>query len=587
MKRASRFSDSGSIRRGSFPDLSVQWFVPRQSPLPLRDSSGISPDSLCTECASDSLATLRHARRGGMGRAHGRGGPQSWCEGGGCPQGVLVGWIVGARTYDRSMSVGTVRDGDSGLLPGLRDALRAVVSADMRTVWQVPDADVSDALAVIGQARQLLESAEVALVREGVTRGLPAQSSWSVHDWVSVSQGRRAPRPATGHVACVVRVAKATVTRAGSALCDPDPQGTSDATAVDGEGGGGLGGVAAVVAAFTGGDLPLGKADQLVRFHECVRRVADPDLLETDLGILLGQACDETITTGPDERVRTRAPGLDEKKLAAAIAMTARMLRPDQDLADEDAQLKASRSLVKSAGPCGMTRYRVDMDPEGAAIIDAALAALSAPIMGPEGQPDERSAARRNADALVAIISRGVAAPGEAPTSDKARVLVTISLAALTDNHGRCGACGQHRPTGPLGLPLGPFDPGGRVSGHAGGLTATGQVLAPNAVRKLACEAGIIPAILGTHSEPLELGRTARYFTPGQKRALYLRDSGCTYPSCTMPAHWCDAHHLDYWSLGGNTNIDRAALLCERHHTRVHQHDLTATVTTHGVTWHL
>lgn len=481
------------------------------------------------------------------------------------------------------MSVGTVRDGDSGLLPGLRDALRAVVSADMRTVWQVPDADVSDALAVVGQARQLLESAEVALVREGVMRGLPAESSWSVHDWVSVSEGRRAPRPATGHVASVVRVARATVTRTGSALSDPDSPDTSDTTTVDGQGGGGL---AAVVSTFTGGDLSLGKADQLVRFHESVRRVADPDLVEADLEILLGQARDETTTTGPDERVRTRAPGLDEKKLAAAIAMTARMLRPDQDLADEDAQLKASRSLVKGAGPCGMTRYRVDMDPEGAAIIDAALAALSAPVKGPEGEPDERSAARRNADALITIIGRGVASPGEAPTSDKARVLVTISLAALTDNHGRCGACGQQRPAGPLGLP-GPLDPAGRVGGHAGGLTATGQVLAPSTVRKLACEGGIVPAILGTHSEPLELGRAARYFTPGQKRALYLRDGGCTYPGCTMPAHWCDAHHLDYWSLGGDTNTDRAALLCERHHTRVHQRDLTATVATRGVTWHL
>lgn len=54
-----------------------------------------------------------------------------------------------------------------------------------------------------------------------------------------------------------------------------------------------------------------------------------------------------------------------------------------------------------------------------------------------------------------------------------------------------------------------------------------------------------------------------------------------------MPAHWSDAHHLDYWSLGGSTDIDRAALLCERHHTKVHQYDVTASVTDRGVTWHV
>ena len=114
-------------------------------------------------------------------------------------------------------------------------------------------------------------------------------------------------------------------------------------------------GVPGVLAAFAAGDLPLGKTDQLVRFEESVRRVADPQLLEEDLGILLGHARDEVIASGPDGRTRTRVSGLDEKKLAAAITMTGRLLRPDKDLRDEDEALKASRSLTKSAGACGMT----------------------------------------------------------------------------------------------------------------------------------------------------------------------------------------------------------------------------------------
>lgn len=462
------------------------------------------------------------------------------------------------------MSAETAQYADRGLAPGLRDAVRALMCADPRSVWQLPDQEVADALATIGQARQLLEVAEVALVREGVARGLPAESSWSAQDWVGVSEGRHAPRPSTRHVAAVVRVADAATT---SAL-------HQDEDMV------GAGGIRAVIDAVADGSLPVGKADQLVRFHASVRRAADPELLEADLGLLLGAARDEVLRVGPDARATERVPGLDDTKLAAAITQTGRMLRPDAELREEDETLRASRSLTKAPGPCGLTRYRVDMDPEGAAIIDAALAALSEPITGPEGEPDERPYVRRCADALITIIGRGVSSPGEAPKTDKAQVLVTISLQALTADlaHGRCGACGQDLPRDPFGRAVG--------TGHAGGVAATGQVLAPSAVRKLACEGGIIPALLGTAAEPLDLGRAARYFTTGQKRALYLRDGGCTFPGCTMPAHWSDAHHVDYWSMGGTTDIDNAALLCERHHTRVHQRDLTCTITPRGVTWH-
>ncbi|WP_082807483.1 HNH endonuclease signature motif containing protein [Janibacter terrae] len=458
------------------------------------------------------------------------------------------------------MSVGDVQYRDRGLVTGLGDAVRALLYTDESTLWQAADGQITDALSTIGQARQLLESAEVALVREGMSRGLPSQGSWSAHDWVGVSEGRRAPRPSAQHVARVVRVA------------------------------GAAGATGEVTQAFEAGDLPLGKADQLVRFHESVRRVADADLLQEDLGILLRAARDEVIATGPGERVTDRVGGLDEKKLAAAITQTGRLLRPEQDLDDEDAAAKAARSLTKAPGPCGMTRYRVDLDPEGAAILDAALAALSAPVKGPDGAPDERTPTRRRADALLSIISRGVAAPEGVPRADKAQILVTISLHALSAAHGRCAACGQDLPghaPGATGQAFGgtAFDP--PTGGHAGGLTATGQVLTPTTVRKLACTAGIIPAILGTDHEPLELGRATRLFTPGQRKALWLRDGGCTYPGCTMPPQWTDAHHITHWAHGGATDLANAALLCERHHTHVHHHDLTATTTPHGVTWHL
>ena len=109
-----------------------------------------------------------------------------------------------------------------------------------------------------------------------------------------------------------------------------------------------------------------------------------------------------------------------------------------------------------------------------------ALAALSGPVKGPNGEPDERPATRRRADALVEIVRRGVSCPGEAPKSEKAQVVVTIGLEDL-----RSGTDGA-------------------------GVTATGQVLAPSVIRRLACDAGIIPAILGRDGEVLDAESRSR-----------------------------------------------------------------------------
>ncbi|MDF2092533.1 HNH endonuclease signature motif containing protein [Knoellia sp. 3-2P3] len=66
-----------------------------------------------------------------------------------------------------------------------------------------------------------------------------------------------------------------------------------------------------------------------------------------------------------------------------------------------------------------------------------------------------------------------------------------------------------------------------------------------------------------------------------------MRDGGCTYPGCTVPAQWCDAHHGVPWWAGGDTALANTALLCGRHHTLVHDRDLTCTITATHVTWHL
>lgn len=89
--------------------------------------------------------------------------------------------------------------------------------------------------------------------------------------------------------------------------------------------------------------------------------------------------------------------------------------------------------------------------------------------------------------------------------------------------------------------------------------------------RRLACTAGIVPAVLGKGSAPLDLGRTARLFSPHQQLAMALRDRTCRAEHCTMPAAWCEAHHFARpWSKGGLTDIADGKLLCSWHHHRAH-----------------
>ncbi|MBE7326013.1 DUF222 domain-containing protein [Nocardioides sp. Y6] len=95
--------------------------------------------------------------------------------------------------------------------------------------------------------------------------------------------------------------------------------------------------------------------------------------------------------------------------------------------------------------------------------------------------------------------------------------------------------------------------------------------------RRLACNARIIPAVLGTDSEVLDLGRAFRLFTKAQRRALLLRDTTCRAEGCTIPGTWTEAHHLMPWSHGGTTDLANAVLLCSRHHHRAHDdtYDMT------------
>lgn len=105
-----------------------------------------------------------------------------------------------------------------------------------------------------------------------------------------------------------------------------------------------------------------------------------------------------------------------------------------------------------------------------------------------------------------------------------------------------------------------------------GGADGEDRITAAEA-RRLACNAFIIPAVLGADSEILDLGRASRLFSRAQRRALLLRDKTCRAVGCDRPGAWTEAHHLDPWSRGGPTDLSNAVLLCSTDHHRAHDPD--------------
>jgi hypothetical protein len=305
---------------------------------------------------------------------------------------------------------------------------------------------------------------------------------------------------------------------------------------------------AELAARVTMGQVTVAKAARIIEFQARTERVADPVEVATAVADLLD-----------------RAPGLIAEDFTGLVRHHTEQVRPPQDVDEDrlDEGRQASRGLwFGQPSPTGMVTMRGVLDPEAAAVLKSAVDPLSRPCptrdkRGRTIEPDPRTPAKRRADALLEIVARGVAAADGLPVTDRAKLVVTVEHDVLA----------------------------GRVSGA--GLAMSGDVLSVSTVRRLACDAAIIPMLLGSQGEPLDVGRTRRLVTTGLRAALWQRDQGCSFPGCTIPAAWTDAHHVLPWWAGGRTSLLNTALLCRRHHTHVHRHDLTATVTATSVTWHL
>jgi hypothetical protein len=277
--------------------------------------------------------------------------------------------------------------------------------------------------------------------------------------------------------------------------------------------------------------------------------VSAANVIEAGLGIPREAVAASSLTEAADSLVRDAA-SLTLEQLASA----ARDLRAAIDasgIAEREEQQRERRYLVLTPQLDGMTRISGLLDPESAAVIVAAVDAVTAPrSSGPRFVDPERAAESDDmrtpqqlaADALVEMV-RVATLADDGRIFGSRRVGVRLHVAER-DLRRAAGAA--------------------RIEGQAD------PVSIATAERHL-CESGMIPVLFDGDGQVVNVGRDQRLFTERQRIALAARDGGCLASGCDRPPSWCEAHHINEWLRDeGKTDVADGVLLCRHHHLLVH-----------------
>ncbi|MDR6173859.1 hypothetical protein QE364_003583 [Nocardioides zeae] len=283
------------------------------------------------------------------------------------------------------------------------------------------------------------------------------------------------------------------------------------------------------------GAVDTEQADVIVKALDALPDDLDPDLRLQAEQAMVGLAADH------DARA-LRALG---KKILTVIAPDIGEAHDAAILEREEREARAASRLSMVSDGLGRVWGRFVIPELHGAMLRKALDAYAAPRhLNTADDPErrfqrDRSTPERYGQAFQQLLEMLDQKDLPATGGTGATVVVTMTLESLLG-----------------GLATASLDTGGQISAAE--------------ARRLACEAGLIPAVLGTKSEVLDLGRTARFHTRAMRLAMATRDRGCVAEGCDRPPHQCHAHHLQAWSAGGHTNTRDGCLLCDQHHHQIH-----------------
>ncbi len=295
-----------------------------------------------------------------------------------------------------------------------------------------------------------------------------------------------------------------------------------------------------VRAAMTGGGLLPDQAAVIVQAVDALPEEIDPGTRAQAEAFLLAQADDHD----------AKALRILGKRLLEVVDPETADAHEAALLAKEEAQAYETASLTMVDDGHGRTRGRFTLPTAVAAMLKKSVFALAAPkhlaaVQGHAPVP-ERPSATRLGQAFIEYVERYPAERLPDAGGLNATVVVTMPVDTL---HGAVKAAALD----------------------------TGERLSPGAARRLLCEAGILPAVLGGDSQVLDLGRTRRFHNKAQRLAAGVRHRGCAARDCDWPPGLCHLHHPQPWAKHGGTDSDGLPL-CPRHHHHIHDPGYAATI---------
>ncbi|HET7387889.1 MAG TPA: DUF222 domain-containing protein [Nocardioidaceae bacterium] len=299
---------------------------------------------------------------------------------------------------------------------------------------------------------------------------------------------------------------------------------------------------AATLEALSAGSISAEHAEVICR---CIRKLpVDAELRDAGERFLLDHA-------GTLNATELKTVGRELLEVLDPDGSTA---RGERELSRQERAAHLNRFFTITRDRLGGARVRGRGSAEDAAVLEAALSALTGPGPSADAGSDSSGAtdgcgtssaaesdySTRQWDAMIELAQRGLDSKLlPACHGVKPRVGITIDFDTMRN---RVGA----------------------------GLLDTGERLSASAVRRLACDADIYPIVLGSRSQILDVGRSQRLVPLALWLALIARDRHCCFPGCRRPPIACDAHHIRHWVDGGPTCLANTCLLCARHHTMVH-----------------
>ena len=253
---------------------------------------------------------------------------------------------------------------------------------------------------------------------------------------------------------------------------------------------------------------------------------------------------DDSVVAEAEAFLTDHATRHDPKELARLGRHLRHVLDSEQTLADDEDHQRDQQVLEIRQRRDGGSDLRGSLGAELTAALLSQLQPLAAPRPAADGSRDRRTVGQRNADALAELLRRSAIA-GTTPARHGSRASITITM-ALETLERRLGAPGAN-------------------------LDWSGPISAATA-RRLACDAHLVPVVLGSQGEPLDVGRASYPVTQAIWRALVARDGACGFDDCGRPPEWTEAHHLRHWADGGETSVENCGLFCDHHHRKIH-HD--------------